>query len=182
MRNRWSLAVVAVLLAGPVAAEQKGMEQAVATIESWGNDAQLAKFVAAQNAKGVTLDEIKRIDTAWQAGKTEVDALVKTILTNACAQRLKALIGANEAFGESFVMDNQGALVCATDKTSDYWQGDEPKWEKSFAGGKGAVFVDQARYDRSSKTTLAQVSVPVKQAGKVIGAITVGVRTSKLGQ
>lgn len=180
MRKHSLVVVVGALLAAPLAAEQKGMDEAVAVIEGWGSDAVLVRAVAAQNAKGLSLAEIKRVDAEWQAGKAEAE--VRAVLVNDCAAKLKQLSAANPAFGESFVMDNQGALVCASERTSDYWQGDEPKWEKSFAGGRGAVFVDQARYDRSAKATLAQVSVPVKQAGKAIGAITVGVRTSKLGQ
>lgn len=178
-KHSWVVAVGA-LLAAPLVAEQKGMDQAVAAIEAWGSDVVLARAVAVQNAKGVSLAEIKRVDADWQAGKAEAE--VRAVLASDCAAKLKQLAATHPAFGESFVMDNQGALVCATEKTSDYWQGDEPKWEKAFAAGRGAVFVDQARYDRSAKATLAQVSVPVKQAGRAIGAITVGVRTSKLGQ
>ena len=50
-----------------------------------------------------------------------------------------------------------------TDKTSDYWQGDEAKFKKSFNGGAGAVFVDDVSFDKSSQTYSVQVSVPVKE-------------------
>lgn len=43
-------------------------------------------------------------------------------------------------YAEIFVMDNQGANVAMSDKTSDYWQGDEDKFVRSFAGGEGKVF------------------------------------------
>ena len=64
-------------------------------------------------------------------------------------------------------MDNQGANVAMTDKTSDYWQGDEAKFKKSYHNGKGTVFVDEVEFDDSSQAYLVQVSVPVKDGDKV---------------
>ncbi len=72
-------------------------------------------------------------------------------------------------------MDNQGTNVAMTDKTSDYWQGDEAKFQKSFNGGNGAVFVDEVEFDDSSQAYLVQVSVPVKDGDTVIGAIPFGI-------
>ncbi len=72
-------------------------------------------------------------------------------------------------------MDNQGALVCATEKTSDDWQGDEPKWIKAFNNGHGTTFIDRPRFDSSAHEYLAQISVPIIDAGKTIGVITAGV-------
>ncbi|MGZ4807730.1 MAG: hypothetical protein ACXVJT_02815 [Thermoanaerobaculia bacterium] len=154
-------------------AEAAALKKVVTTIESWGKDPILIREVIAQNAARQSAAEIAAIDKAWMAGGE--NELVARLLSNACATRLKALTSTNPAFSESFVMDNQGANVCMTDRTSDYWQGDEAKWQKSFNGGKGATFVDQARYDVSSKAILVQVSVPVTDGGTVIGAITVGV-------
>lgn len=44
-------------------------------------------------------------------------------------------------YAEIFVIDYQGAIVVMTNKTSDYWQGDELKFEKAFNQGQGQVFV-----------------------------------------
>jgi hypothetical protein len=106
------------------------------------------------------------------AGKN--DALVKQMTTGACADHLRDL-AKKAGYGESFVMDNQGALVCATEKTSDYWQGDEPKWSRAFNGGNGTTFIDRPRFDNSAHTYLAQISVPVIDGGKTIGVVMAGV-------
>jgi hypothetical protein len=127
--------------------------------------------VKAQNAKRVSAAQVKALDEQWTAGKAQ--DLVKQITTGACADRLRALAGTSH--GETFVMDNQGALVCATVKTTDYWQGDEAKWQRAFNDGKGAVFIDRPKFDDSSAQRLAQISVPVMDEGVAIGAITVGV-------
>jgi hypothetical protein len=85
-----------------------------------------------------------------------------------------------DRFSETFVMDNVGALVCATERTSDYWQGDEEKWTHSYNGGAGAIFIDRPRFDESAKATIALISIPVMDNGKAIGAVTVGIRAEAL--
>ena len=51
---------------------------------------------------------------------------------------------------EAFLMDARGALVCATRETTDYYQGDEPKWEHTYQEGR-RVFVDEPALDASSR-------------------------------
>jgi hypothetical protein len=46
---------------------------------------------------------------------------------------------------EMFVMDAKGLNVGQSDVTSDYWQGDEAKWQKTYGAGPGVVFVDGSR-------------------------------------
>ena len=78
-------------------------------------------------------------------------------------------------------MDNQGANVCMTDKTSDYWQGDEAKFQKSYNNGAGGMDISDVKFDDSSQAYIVQVSVPVKDAGgKVIGAVTIGIDVDKM--
>ena len=81
---------------------------------------------------------------------------------------------------EAFVMDNQGALVGATRRTSDYWQGDEPKWRESFNGGRGAELREKPFFDESSQSYVLQVSLPVKDGARVIGALTVSISLLEL--
>jgi hypothetical protein len=160
----------------PEAEAALGVE--VKKIVAWGKDPELIKAVLAQNARKITLAQIQEIDNAWVAGGEEGRA--RELLGNACALRLKALVAKHAAYGESFVMDNQGANVCMTGRTSDFWQGDEAKWQKSFNAGNGQVFVDKPHYDASAKAILVQVSFPVVDGALTVGAITVGIDPSKL--
>ena len=148
-------------------------------IEKLGRDPVIVKAVKEQNSKKVPLSEIQSVDKIWCAN-SGTDDLMKRLMSNVCAERLKSLAGNLSLYGETFAMDNQGAIVGMTSKTSDYWQGDESKWKRSFNDGKGAVFVDKPQYDTSSKTILVQISVPVRDAdGTTIGALTVGVNIEK---
>jgi|SRR5215212_7515036 len=150
---------------------QKMLGTEAAKLRAWGSDPAVVAAVKAQNAKRVSLKNIQTRDAQWIAGKAET--LVKQMTTGACADHLRQL-GAASAYGEIFVMDDQGALVCANAKTTDYWQGDEAKWQRAFNEGKGGVFIDRPRYDDSASRSLAQISVPVLDNGRAIGVITVG--------
>lgn len=161
---------------GQSAEVQKLLSEEATRLQAWGSDPAIVAAVKAQNAKRVTPAQVKALDEQWAAG-TAAD-LVQQITTGACADHLRSLAGA--AHGETFVMDDQGALVCATAKTSDYWQGDEAKWQRAFNDGKGGVFIDRPKFDDSSAQRLAQISVPVMDEGVAIGAITVGVSIEKL--
>lgn len=185
MRVTYLFAGITVFLAAALAAQQqsaesiqKALKSESAVIAGWGSDKLFVDAVKAQNAKKVKFPEIENIDKQWQAGKA-ADA-VKRVTTGPCADRLRLLVSQHPGFGEAFVMDDQGALVCANGRTSDFWQGDETKWQRSFNGGKGAVFIDRPRFDDSAQTPLAQISVPVMDGGKAIGAITVGVNVYRL--
>lgn len=157
---------------------QKTLSDEAARLQAWGSDPAIVAAVKAQNAKRVSAAQVKALDEQWAAGKAA--ELVKQVTTGPCADRLRALLGTSAAHGETFVMDNQGALVCATARTSDYWQGDEAKWQRAFNDGKGSVFIDRPKFDDSSAQRLAQISVPVLDGGAAIGAITVGVSVEKL--
>jgi hypothetical protein len=85
-------------------------------------------------------------------------------------------------FSEIFVMDAKGLNVAQSEVTSDYWQGDEPKWQQTFPKGKDAIHISDVEKDESTQTYESQVSVPVVDPanGSVIGAITVGVNVELL--
>jgi len=161
------------------AAQDKGVPKSLVrfadeSLIKLGEDNRLAAAVEAQNKKGVSLDKIKELDAAWMAEKG-INAFMKGLLDNSSSARLKQLIRAHPFILEAFVMDNQGALVGLTNKTSDYWQGDEAKFTESYKSGQGAVHYGKAEFDKSANATLVQISVPVIKAGKAIGAITFGI-------
>ncbi len=142
--------------------------------------AAFVKAVEAQNAKKFTLEQIQVIDKKWMAAEEKMPIQTE-LQTNACAKELSKIVEAHQGLNESFVMDNLGANVCMSGLTSDYWQGDEAKWQNSFAEGKGGVDVGKVSFDKSANQNLQQVSLPILgKGGKVIGAVTWGVIVDKL--
>lgn len=151
-------------------------------ITALASDPIVVNAVKTANKEAVkSLDEIKQLDEKWQAADG-IDARIESFLTNPCAQYLKKMQKAavkisRSLYAEIFVMDKQGCIVAETNKTSDYWQGDEDKFVKSFADGNGAIFIDAPAFDQSSGMYSIQVSVPVVDPStkKAIGAVTVSV-------
>ena len=74
----------------------------------------------------------------------------------------------------------RGLNVAASAVTSDYWQGDEAKWQETFLAGPGASHVSEIEEDESTQTFQVQVSLPVVDGGSPIGAITLGVDIERL--
>ena len=144
-----------------------------------GNEV-LVREAKAQNAKKVPLAEIQTIDKAWTGAEAELP-IQKEKLSNASAEAIRGLAKTLPALREVFAMDDQGANVGQNNLTSDYWQGDEDKWKKSFADRKGGVDVGKPKFDKSANVTLQQVSLPLIDAdGTVVGAITVGIALESL--
>ncbi len=160
-------------------APQKVVDLAHSKLVKLGEDPVIVAAVKAENAKGKTLDQIKAKDKEWK-GHAGIADYMKAIMESEAGKHIRKIQEGAEFYAEIFLMDNQGANVAMTDKTSDYWQGDEAKFKKSFNGGAGAVFVDEVEFDDSTQAYLVQVSVPVKDGGKVIGAITFGVDVDKI--
>jgi hypothetical protein len=144
-----------------------------------GHNSWIVNWTRAKNSKGESMDEINRIDGLWKNEEGVADYM-KPYLEGPCADYLRKIVFMVPYLMEIFVMDNQGALVCETDKTGDYMQGDEAKWQNSFADGKGAVFVDEPEFDEGFGTDILQISVPVMDMGEAIGAITFGVFAKKV--
>jgi hypothetical protein len=170
----WMIVCLSVsLFAADPSDSQAKAKAAVPRVKKLASDPAVIAAIKEQNAKKVSLDEIKKIDKAWTDGDT---TLSDQISARPCSAKLLQLLKSQSDLIEAFAMDDQGANVCMSDRTSDYWQGDEAKWQKSFNGGKGAVFFDERKFDSSAKAVIVQVSVPVLDQGKVIGSLTVGVK------
>ena len=160
-------------------APQKVIDLANTRLAKLGEDPVIVAAVKVENAKEKTLAQIKEMDKKWSATPGETD-FMKALMESECGKHLRKMQESAPFYAEIFVMDNQGANVAMSNKTSDYWQGDEAKFKKSYNGGAGSVFVDEVKFDNSSQAYLVQVSVPVKDGDKVIGAITFGIDVDKL--
>jgi len=160
-------------------APQKVVDLANTELVQMGTDPVIVSAVKAENTKGKTLEQIKAQDENWKATAGIADYM-QAMFDSECGRHLRGIQNGADFLAEIFVMDNQGANVAMTDKTSDYWQGDEAKFQKSYNNGAGGVFIDEVEFDDSAQAYLVQVSVPVKAGGDVIGAITFGIDVDKV--
>src|SRR5919108_5184525 len=121
--------------------------------------------VQAQNAANAALTqaEIDNLDKQWRAETGAADKpLISNVLGNELSARLKQVFEQGQGlYTEIFVMDNKGLNVGQSDVTSDYWQGDEDKWTKTFAAGADAIFIDKVEKDESTQQLQSQVSFSI---------------------
>ena len=181
MKKRFTLIVVGLFLVSGAGlalagekAPQKVVDLAHSKLATLGTDPVIVEAVKAENAKGKSLAQIKETDQKWRAHAGIADYM-QALMDSECGRYLQTIQESTPYYAEIFVMDNQGANVSLTDKTSDYWQGDEAKFKKSYNNGQGAVFVDEVKFDDSTQAYLVQISVPVKEGGTAICAITFGI-------
>ncbi len=152
-------------------APQDIIDFANSTLKKLGSDPVIVSAVTAENKKGKTLDQIKEMDEKWKKHVGIADYM-QAMMDSECGKHILEILESKPFYAEIFVMDNQGANVAMTDKTSDYWQGDEAKFQESF---KGQIHFSDVEFDDSSQAYIVQVSIPVISKNKVIGAITVGI-------
>jgi glycerol-3-phosphate dehydrogenase len=184
-----SALLLSAMLAAPVSANDS--EPAIralidSDIKAWASSSEVVSAINAQNAKNAGLDQaaIDSLDKKWRA-ETKADSkpMIDGVLANSLSVYLKGVKenGAGK-YSEIFVMDNKGLNVGQSDVTSDYWQGDEGKWKKTYLVGPDAIMIGEVEFDDSSQTYQSQVNLSVVDpaSNKVIGAVTIGVNVENL--
>ncbi|WP_426750359.1 PDC sensor domain-containing protein [Myxococcus sp. Y35] len=168
--------LVVVLLAQMPAdgvAQMKKVDRLIPQLQQMALDPRVIQAVREQNARRASRATIEEQDKAWMATPA-LTPFKEKVLSSPCSrvlnQHLKELKG---AVAEAFVMDNQGALVGSTRRTSNYWQGDEAKFTEPFKNG--TVLREKPSFDESSQSFVLQISFPVRDGGRTIGALSVGV-------
>ncbi len=145
------------------------------------NNSALITAIEEQNRKNKTLSQadIKKLDNQWRKeSKSENRPLIDATLSHTVSRYLHNFKEASAGlYTEIFVMDNKGLNVAQSDVTSDYWQGDEDKWLKTYPLGKDAIHIGEIVIDESSQEVQVQLSVAISDHSRnqVIGAITIGV-------
>ena len=156
------------------------------SIQPWLSDPVVINAVKEQNAKhaDLTQADIDKLDLAWRAEVTTANRpLVDDLLGREISKFLAAKQDESQGMiTEMFVMDNKGLNVGQSEVTSDYWQGDEAKWQNTFGAGPDMVYVDGVETDESTQALQSQASVTITDpdTGAPIGAITIGINLDML--
>ena len=142
--------------------------------------------IKAQNAitGGYDQAKIDELDKQWRA---EVNAASKPLIdatlgTEASKWLLDQQNASGGLYTEIFVMDAKGLNVAQSSVTSDYWQGDEDKFSKSFGAGSDGLNLGEVEQDESTQAFQSQVSITINdpETGAPIGAVTAGVALDAL--
>lgn len=176
------MAVAAIGGAAPAGAQQQldrqelldRLETKLRTVRHIAFHPVIVRAVRSQNNEGLGMEVIQQRDAEWRSAQQE-NALQRSILHSRASQVLKTLVERNPDFSEAFATDNQGANVAMHPVTSDYWQGDEEKWTRSFNNGDGKRWIGDIEVDESTGLAAVQVSVPVLDQGETIGVVVIGI-------
>lgn len=140
--------------------------------------------IQAQNdrRKGLGEAQIKALDDQWRAETDAEDQplIAATLTSPASAYLTQVQARSGGLYNALFAMDVNGLNVGQSVPTSDYWQGDEAKFLKTFPVGPDAVFIDAPEYDDGLRAWIVQVSLTVSQDGRQIGAATVDLNIGEL--
>lgn len=141
--------------------------------------------VDAQNKRlsNMAQEQIDALDNQWKAEREAADKpLIAATLSSPLSVYLARIQGKSLGlYAEIFVMDQNGLNVGQSSVTSDFWQGDEDKFQKTFDVADDAMFVDAAEWDDEAKIWRNQVSFTLLDASKKkIGAVTVEINLTEL--
>lgn len=142
--------------------------------------------VAAQNARhdGIGQAEIDDLDKQWRSEREAADKpLISATLSNPLSVyllRMQARSGG--LYTEIFIMDEYGLNVGQSSITSDYWQGDEAKYKKTFQVGPDTVFIDEPEWKADTGIWRAQVNMTIadNDSGERIGAAVFEINLTEL--
>jgi hypothetical protein len=175
------LAAVSLIPVGPkldpaLAAQ---VQTRVSVVREWAADPIVVQAAREANAHPRSMDEIETIDREWGEA-TGVTPFMRTLIDHPAARRLKELRASSPEIQEAFLTDALGANVAITNKTSDFYQGDEIQYVEAFNQGKGGVHIGELSLDESIQTYSIHVGVPVLDQGKPVGVLLAAVNVEKL--
>jgi hypothetical protein len=155
-------------------------------VREWLDTEMVRLSVETQNKRYGKLSqaEIEKLDKQWVAERESDDKpLIAATLSNPLSVYLSRMQGKSMGmFAEVFVMDDKGLNVGQSSITSDSWQGDEAKFQKTFPVAPDAVFVDDPEWDKDAAIWRTQINFTLTaEDGKTpIGAATVEVNLTEL--
>jgi hypothetical protein len=157
-------------------AVQAELDRQKGVIASWAADPVVVTAVKEQNGRGplAGMDNPK-----WKTTRRS-DPMVKALQTNAAGALLKRELEKQPIFSEAFLNGNRGEKVAFVEKTTSYIHAGQAKFDVPFGTGKS--WQGKPEFDESSQTYAIQISVPVLDGDKPIGALVVGVNLSELAK
>ncbi len=155
-------------------------------LSRWLLEPQVIISLRNQNNEHVDLqlEAIEEMDQAWRAEKKNGggDTISSMMARPLSATLVQYQTATNGIVTEVFVMDNKGLNVGQSAVTSDLWQGDEDKWQKTYESDGMDYHVSEVEFDDSTGFYQVQVSMPIADpvTQKKIGAVTFGVNIQSL--
>ncbi|WP_205910408.1 hypothetical protein [Rhizobium sp. FKL33] len=162
--------------------------EVIKEVQGWLQTEIVQLSVKARNKNGGDLDQtgIDELDKSWRAEREADDQpLIAATMSSPLSIYLSRIQGRSLGlYAEIFVMDEHGLNVGQSSITSDFWQGDEDKFQKTFDVGNDALFIDEPEWDDEFKIWRSQASMTLsdKDGGGKIGAVTIEFNLTELAR
>lgn len=115
-----------------------------------------------QDADAIS-EHLIELDREWLEASGRL-LLAEHVVDNGMSEYLREVTAFNPAYREILVTDRYGALVAATDVTTDYYQADERWWQRSYGDGEtGSIFLSTVVYDESVGAHVVEVAAPLRE-------------------
>ena len=155
------------------------------TIRDWASTPVVRLTLSELNDRQAGFDQaaIDALDRQWVTErKADDQPLITAVLSSPLSgYLLRIQAGSAGLYTELFVMTAKGLNAGQSSVTSDYWQADEAKFQKTFDVAADAVFVDDPEFDDETATWRCQVNMTLTDAaGARIGALTAEVNLTEL--
>jgi hypothetical protein len=127
----------------------------------------LVDDVLASNQQHPASDELAQsrivaVDEEWQQTGGLTWFAIKLLRTRS-SRFLRDVASFSPAYQEILLTDERGALVAATNTTTDYYQADEPWWQRAYGDGvTGTIHVSNVQYDTSARVHGMDVAIPIR--------------------
>jgi hypothetical protein len=163
---------------GPAAAAAEQVPPSyVEQVRAWSQDPTVLITLRSWNEKHADLSqaEIEQLDQDWRA---QTKSAQKPLIAEILGAPLSSLLLRHQADSggeliEAFVMNQHGLNVGQSAVTSDYWQGDEAKFQQSFVRGARAVHFGEVEVkDNGRRAQQVSLTITDPKTGEPIGAIT----------
>ena len=110
------------------------------------------------------LDErVGQINRDWMNESASTEALKKSIEETSLSRYLKDVQAGDPGEVELIITDVKGFNVAMSNRTTDYWQGDEDWWK---IAASGQTYISPPVYDLSSHYWALNIAVPIYQSEK----------------
>nr|WP_321458393.1 hypothetical protein [uncultured Cohaesibacter sp.] len=174
-----------VLANSPPELRDADLQDLLVSVDEWLEADIVYRGVRLQNEKytKLTLEEIQAMDKEWRAEtQSDQQPVILTMLRKPLSIYLMRMQSESKGmFVEIFVMDQRGLNVGTAMVTTDLWQGDEAKFEKTVKVGADAIYVGEPSWDDTYHFWRAQVNKSLVDpiSKRVIGAATVEVNLTE---
>jgi len=156
------------------------LDRRIEVIQEHANNPTIQQAASESNKEFEKLDNIQvyinEKDREWvSAPKKEITPFMQEITGNEVSEELRNITGFYEkkhhykVFNEVIITNKYGTNIAQTEKTTDYYQGDEQWWQEAKKDGQ---HIEDVEYDESADVYATSISVRIDdQDGNFSGVI-----------